>query len=710
VNEFSLPRTAADRDAPEPSLTILGPPAITRPLYELWQNDPCIRTRFNLADPVQRRNYALWLSRQSSSHGIDRHSIAAAAAILRYGTSLRRPPPRWPPQSTQPPPPDLAEIGSWLAEAIAWDLGAAPDGVPMPRALALLWELRQDVRLHFANRTRAEVLAYLGWCLTQGVQDRCVAVELTEAALAEFLDMPDPELACCRGAGDDPPVTRLLRLVAPLYDGPWRDIARGFPHARKARLAVTIWACGALRRRYGWPLSFIARPWAWLSRSAMAIDAFTPLDNLVLGLWELCPQLQARCDLAAHEGRAALRGWFANGGAKEFALDDGLPGAADGSRSPPAAMAPAALIARKLCLVGYPGLVSGRGEDLRMTALALRCNRRQWAVVDRLGGAITSEDGRAAARFAEPPRINLVHLNADTAFFDHLFLREKGVEKAYTIGYWAWELAKFPAEWNASFAFVDEVWAASRFAYDAIAPASPKPVFLMPPAVALPPPEPGLRRADFALSEDQFVFYVNFDLRSYVTRKNPSAAAEAFRRAFPQDSAPVVLLLKTIGSDWRPEDRDDLVEAIRRDPRILLIDGELSRRRAVALLALADCFVSLHRSEGFGRGPAEAMLLGKPVIATDYSGTCDFVTRETALTVDYRLVAVGAEDYPGADGQVWADPDLDAAAAAMRKIVADPWLARRLGGAGRQLIRSRYDPNVVGMRYLERLKAIAGQI
>jgi glycosyltransferase involved in cell wall biosynthesis len=133
----------------------------------------------------------------------------------------------------------------------------------------------------------------------------------------------------------------------------------------------------------------------------------------------------------------------------------------------------------------------------------------------------------------------------------------------------------------------------------------------------------------------------------------------------------------------------------------------LARPRAIALLALSDCFLSLHRSEGFGRGPAEAMLLGKPVIATDYSGTRDFATPETALLVDYRLVPVGAEEYPGAEGQVWAEVDLDHAASAMRRLVADPSLARRLGQAGRERIGRSYDPPAVGARYVERLRAVA---
>ncbi len=578
--------------------------------------------------------------------------------------------------------------GRCLASA---DRSPSPRAFRLPRALALLWELRQDVRLHFANRTRPEILDYIGWCLTQGIRDRCVAVELIEPALAPFLDTPDPEL----------PATRLLRIMAPLYDGPHPDIARQFPHTRQARFCVAVWACGVLRRRYGWPRSFVRRPLEWLSRIAPeTADAFVPLDNLAVGLWELRPELQARCDLRTHEGRSALLEWRVGEGIEEFELEDCVP-----ERTPKAPADPA--ITRDLCLVGYAGLISGRAEDLRMSALALSRHCRQWAVLDRLSGAITTEDSRPAAAFAEPPGINLLHLNADTAFFDYLFLRERGIERGYTIGYWAWELAKFPEEWRSSFAFVQEVWVASRFAYEAIAPATTKPVFLMPPAVALPAPEPGLKRADFGLPDDKFIFYFSFDFRSYASRKNPLATIAAFRHAFPQSDTPVCLVLKTIGASWKPEERDGLNETVRGDPRILVIDQELARPRAIALVALADCFVSLHRSEGFGRGPAEAMLLGKPVITTDYSGTRDFATAETALLVGGELVPVGRDEYPGADGQVWAEPDIGEAAAAMRRIAGDRPLAERLGRAGRARIRELYDPHVVGARYLDRFAAIA---
>jgi glycosyltransferase involved in cell wall biosynthesis len=703
---------AAYFDEPEPRLALLGPPAITRLMFEVWLANPCLIARFDLRNPRQRRDYALWLKAEGRSLGLDQWSVAAAIALARRGTSLIRIPPPWPSQAEWTMTRCDASVDAWLTEPIAWDLGAQPGGIPMPRVLALLWELRQDARLHFPNRTPADVLTYIAWCLTQGVRDQCVPVELAEPALADFLDMPDPEPEG-QGSANEPPITRLLRIMAPLYDGPSPDIARQFPRTRQARLCVTIWVCGALRRHFGWPESFVRSPLRWLSSIAVAAaDAFVPLDNLVFGLWTMRSDLQAQYDLRTHEGRSALLEWFVTEGAEEFDLDDVWTSAASPPMSGLARPKRSALVTAKptimcdLCLIGYADLVSGRAEDLRMTAHALRHQHRGCAVLDRLSGEITTEDGSAAGAFATPPQINLVHLNADTAFFDYVFLRERRIERSYTIGYWAWELAKFPKEWNSSFAFVQEVWVSSRFAYDAIAPETGKPVLLMPMAVAVPPPELGLRRADFGLPEGKFVFYFSFDFRSFAARKNPLAAVAAFRRAFPRRDASAALLLKTIGSEWKSEELDSLLDAIRGDPRILLIDREFTRPRAIALLALSDCFLSLHRSEGFGRGPAEAMLLGKPVIVTDYSGTRDFATSETALLVDYQLVPVGAEEYPGASAQVWAEPDIEQAAVAMRRVSADASLAHQLGRAGRELMRRAYDPALVGARYTKRFEAI----
>src|SRR5260370_5256331 len=231
---------AAYFDEPEPRLAILGPPAVTRLMVELWRADPQMRSRFDLANPLHRRCFALWLGQEGKSLGLDQCSIAAALALIQRGTSLLCPAPHWPPQASHTRSPSHGGLDYWLAQTIA-----EPAGIPMPRALALLWELRQDVRLHFANRTRPEICDYIGWCLTQGVRDGCVAVDLIEPALASFLDMPDPELD---QEADRLPATRLVPRIAPLYDGPHPDISPQIPHTRQPRFCVAARACGLLSR------------------------------------------------------------------------------------------------------------------------------------------------------------------------------------------------------------------------------------------------------------------------------------------------------------------------------------------------------------------------------------------------------------------------------------------------------------------------------
>ena len=132
------------------------------------------------------------------------------------------------------------------------------------------------------------------------------------------------------------------------------------------------------------------------------------------------------------------------------------------------------------------------------------------------------------------------------------------------------------------------------------------------------------------------------------------------------------------------------------DPRIMLLNRTLSRAEILDLYRACDCFVSLHRAEGYGRGIAEAMLLGKPVITTGFSGNLDFTTNETAALVGYELVPVKKGEYPFADGQVWADVDIEHAARSMKRIAGDAAFRRQLAGAGQSLVSRNLAPSAIG--------------
>jgi glycosyltransferase involved in cell wall biosynthesis len=163
------------------------------------------------------------------------------------------------------------------------------------------------------------------------------------------------------------------------------------------------------------------------------------------------------------------------------------------------------------------------------------------------------------------------------------------------------------------------------------------------------------------------------------------------------------LIIKAMNADVCAAEWRSLAEEAAQDGRITLIDERWPRERLLQLLSRCDCYISLHRSEGFGRSPAEAMLLGKPVIVTDYSGTTDFCRPNNALLVDYDLVEVGAGSYVGADGQVWAEPSIDCAAQHMVALFYDRDMGKRIGAAGQQTIISELSARSVGERYRRRL-------
>ena len=217
-------------------------------------------------------------------------------------------------------------------------------------------------------------------------------------------------------------------------------------------------------------------------------------------------------------------------------------------------------------------------------------------------------------------------------------------------------------------------------------------------------PDAGGATVPFALP-DGFVFLFAFDFFSTLERKNPLGLVEAFTRAFAPGEGPV-LVLKTINARHRPEAREHLRHAIGGREDILLVDEALDERQMAALLARADCFVSLHRAEGFGLGPAEAMALGKPVIATGFSGTTDFMTPANSYLVDWRLRSVGpdAEHYP-AEG-TWAEPSVEHAAALMREVWSDPGAAAARGARAREDVAISLSAQAVGAIARARLARI----
>ena len=288
-----------------------------------------------------------------------------------------------------------------------------------------------------------------------------------------------------------------------------------------------------------------------------------------------------------------------------------------------------------------------------------------------------------------PYDVNLICVNADRT--PH-FARSMGrgfFAGRRTAGYWFWELERFPDVMYPGFAYVDEVWAATRFVTQAIAAANQRPVFTVPVPIPVPSVDPRVSRARFGLPDGVFAFLFMFDFFSIIERKNPIGLVEAFTRAFQPHEGPI-LVLKTINGHRRLNDLEKLKHAIGDRTDILVMDEYYTAAEKNALLALCDCYVSLHRSEGLGLTMAEAMGLEKPVIATAYSGNLDFMTPENSFLVDYRTSRVPANSEPYPEGTPWADPSLDDAAELMRLVVQNPAEAASRARRGREDILTRH--------------------
>jgi glycosyltransferase involved in cell wall biosynthesis len=269
-----------------------------------------------------------------------------------------------------------------------------------------------------------------------------------------------------------------------------------------------------------------------------------------------------------------------------------------------------------------------------------------------------------------------------------------------SIAYWAWELETIPDEWSQLASDVDEIWTPTPFVSAAMRAKMRVPVYDMLPGVSIGEVET-IPRAQLELGEDEFVFLFMFDMRSDFERKNPLAVVRAFREAFSASDGATLVIKLSRGSSDEPN-LQRLREAAA-GAKVVLIDEVVSRAQAYGYIAMADCVVSLHRSEGFGLLMAEAMLLGKPVIATNYSGNTAFMDAENSLLVDYSMVEVAADGPIYKRGSRWAEASPQNAALCMRRLFEDRAEAAALGKRGQRSATETLALRTAGERMKARL-------
>ncbi|MDR1074556.1 MAG: glycosyltransferase family 4 protein, partial [Treponema sp.] len=284
-----------------------------------------------------------------------------------------------------------------------------------------------------------------------------------------------------------------------------------------------------------------------------------------------------------------------------------------------------------------------------------------------------------------PYNINIIHINPYELPFAYINLGRDIWDKRYNIAFWLWELETFPPEWLTSLLLVDEIWTPSEFASAAIRKITDKPVVTVPYALTAPTADK-YDRVYFGLSADICLFLCMYDCSSTIERKNPIGVIRAFKRAFGNDTSQVCLVIKLNN----PQEKD--IEIINRElegyQNISIIADILTKIQINSLIKCCDVVVSLHRAEGFGLVPAEAMLLGTAVISTNWSSTSEFMTDDTVCLVDYEFCEIKEDVGSYKKGWRWANPNVEQAAEYMRKLYVEPKYRSELAERAKLHIKS----------------------
>lgn len=330
-------------------------------------------------------------------------------------------------------------------------------------------------------------------------------------------------------------------------------------------------------------------------------------------------------------------------------------------------------------VVGFFRTASGLGESARQCAVQLqqqghkvRCisvepffrkpAETEWDFVDNAS--------------ADEVGCRILHLNPPMLPPVIFRLGLRRYRAVFNVGVWAWELEKLPKEWRNALPYINAITCPSEFTCEAIRQYTDKPVITAPHPVTVGIAAAGMR-GELGISESAFVVAAVFSFGSALERKNPVAMVQAFTQAFAAYPN-AQLVFKTN----RPDDSEEtqaFLALIKGNPRISLFSGIWPREKVIGLLASADACLSLHRSEGFGLTMAEAMLVGTPVVATDWSGNTDFCTAQNSYPVRYQRIPVKSShpEFANLQALTWADADVAHAAEQLRSILLDGETAQR---------------------------------
>ncbi len=359
--------------------------------------------------------------------------------------------------------------------------------------------------------------------------------------------------------------------------------------------------------------------------------------------------------------------------------------------------------------IGYAEAALGLGEVFRNMLTALDSAGMPFAIYPfskdvetrRIGPFLETRYDRDGVYDIN---VALMATNQLPHYFSELRKQVEGCQ--YNILQTYWELAEAPLVWLPLLERIDELWVPNSYIANAFQPIFHRKITVIPANVNINRKQ-NYAREYFGLEDDRFYFIFSFDYYSSTARKNPLGVALAFGCAFPDPKMKVGLLIKSTGpGELDPTVSQQLKNISTIDKRVTVLDCSIDRDEMLSLIDDCDCYVSLHRSEGFGLGMAEALALGKPVIATDYSGNRDFLTETTGFPVPFSLRKLMPGEYPLGEGQSWAEPDLEVAIRYMRIVFANREERERRSLCGKQFIEEHYSGRIAARAIMDRLHEI----
>lgn len=568
-------------------------------------------------------------------------------------------------------------------------------GVCLPRFLNLILSRRSDLRDNYPTNSILGLVNLIKWWSSHGRKEY-QRIVWSSRHLVEFISISSVELV--------EPSAIPLPTVMKLFWAERKDLKKAF-HLNSIIGCLEYFKWWDDNKNILGFESMCFSPLSWEDLAQVGSEV-KDVPGFLFEIHRSRKDLTVAFDINTLEGQKGLRNWWECYGRGEYPTLGSISLNIDKNIQIINAL-PGYRISG-INVVGYPRGVLGIGEDARIMSMCLEKANVPTTLVDAPypGPAklveisplkISSSLKFNTTVFCLPPyEMMRMALEGGKQFIDN---------KNYKIGAWPWELPHWPIAYEQIYQFVDEIWAQSKFVQRAFSHRCDLPINYMPMAVGIPSPTRNLRQ-DLKLPEKDFLFYILFDGNSWLSRKNPLAAIKAFLRAFPGGKSGVGLIVKSMNAKGDDPSWQEIQRIAASDYRIIVIDAIMSRQQTIDLMNSCDAYISLHRSEGFGRVIAESMLLEKPVVVTNFSGNVDYCNSDTAYLVDGELVPIRSGEYQMTEGAYWCDPDVDMAAERLRDIVEDKNKRCRIAKAGKALIQEKHSTDAVALAYQIHLKTI----